>query len=1558
VASSVEGLRDKLRVLDRTSASPKVALNDRQLRAQAAAAEKRVADLNKRIEQDSPQLDLNIRAFEAKQEKVTADLNRLRGQKVTPEVEAKILKAQSQLATVDAELNRLRGKKVTPEVHVELTRATADLDAFNAKLARVDDRPVKTLDRSFGSAAIRMAGLTRAMSMFALPGAIVAATPYIASLGASAVQASGALWLLPAAAVAGGVAFGALKLGMSGFGEAMKNLDDPAKFAEAIAKLSPAARDAATTVRGLVPAWTAMKNTVQDNLFAGVSGQVSALAGIYLPMLRGGLGSVATSLNGAVIGLANWARQGSVIGSMQTIFTNVGNAMQALQPVGVAIASIFTDIAMVGSGFLPGLATGFANAATGAAAFIANARQTGQLAVWIGNGLAVLRQLGTLAMNVGSILGSIFGGAQRSGESFLAMLVRVTGTMASALKTPEGAAGVQQFFTTVRTVVGLLWDKLVQLWPAIVAAGSAFGALLVAAAPLSNMLFGLVVTVLTPLLNLIGAIAPILGPVLVVMGAMRVAVAAWTAVQWLLNVALSANPIGLVIIAITALVAGLIWAWNSSETFRNVVLTVWGAIKTAAVAVFGFITNFIVGTWNNIVTSAVAAWGFISGFFVGTWNNIRNTVAVVWGWIVGFIQGSLLVLQAVWTTVWNAVVAVFSAIWNTIQSVATTVWGAIQAYFTASFAVFSAIFSAIWNGISAVFSAVWNFIRSVAMTVWGAIQAYFAASFAIFQAIFSAVWNAVSAVFTAVWNFIRNTAVTVWNAISAFFAGAFAAYQAFFAAVWNAVSTVFTTVWNFIRNTAVTIWTAISAFFGAAFAAFQAFFAAVWNAISLVFTTVWNFIRNTAITIWNAIYAFFSAAFAVFTAFFSTIWNNILAFFTNTWNFLRNVAVTAWNTIYAFFQGAFAVFSGFFANVWNNIVATFDRIWSGITGIAQRVWDNVSRVFKDSINWIIDRINDFLGVVNKIAGVLGFNIDLRINRLGDGGPVKTGPVTASSTAAGLAAGGPVNAANGGKLPYTGVGRDTLPAMAGGQPYMLMGDEWVIRRSSSMALGSAQMSAINNADKRPVDVIPRAKGGPVASRATGGPVVAPRAAERHGAFLNALADGQAEAVGAANAQGGVDRMLARLNAGHTAARRASGGQRATMPGYRDRTLEVIRRDLGGAIAFAKSMSGRPYIWGGTTTAGTDCSGYQGMITSVLRNQPPRRIGTTATFPWGGFTPGLTSRYAVGAFKGNPGHMAGTLDGVNVESGGSPSRVKYGAGAAGADHRQFSIKASLPEVGGVFASGGGGGGFILAAVRAFLDPIHREFSDIRNNPATPMGGRFISGSGVKIIDDIYQWVGARDTGGDGMDVSGISGPVVDQVRQVAARFGWDREPFWGAIMRLVQKESGWNPGAANPTSSARGLFQKMTSIHGGVEPTPAGQAAWGLNYIRGRYGDPVRALQFHNANNHYDEGGLARGTGILHKDVITPERVLSGRQTVAFERLVAGLTAGRPQARLAELDALAAAQGVRRGFAPAAATGGGGDVHIGTVLTPPGTTANQMAGAIRRELRVAKHGGRYR
>lgn len=66
-----------------------------------------------------------------------------------------------------------------------------------------------------------------------------------------------------------------------------------------------------------------------------------------------------------------------------------------------------------------------------------------------------------------------------------------------------------------------------------------------------------------------------------IMAVVRGVTMAWAAAQWLLNSALFANPIGLVVLAIVALVAIFAVAWASSERFRNVVTTAFTAVRAA-----------------------------------------------------------------------------------------------------------------------------------------------------------------------------------------------------------------------------------------------------------------------------------------------------------------------------------------------------------------------------------------------------------------------------------------------------------------------------------------------------------------------------------------------------------------------------------------------------------------------------------------------------------------------------------------------------------------------------------------------------------------------------------------------------------------------------------------------------------------------------------------------------------------------------------------------------------------------------------------------------------------
>lgn len=87
----------------------------------------------------------------------------------------------------------------------------------------------------------------------------------------------------------------------------------------------------------------------------------------------------------------------------------------------------------------------------------------------------------------------------------------------------------------------------------------------------------------------------------------RIATAAWTGVQKILNLVLSANPIGLVITAIGALVAAVIWAYDNCEGFRKIVNQVWEAIKPLATAIM----NGLAKAFEWLVEKCKEAWEWL-----------------------------------------------------------------------------------------------------------------------------------------------------------------------------------------------------------------------------------------------------------------------------------------------------------------------------------------------------------------------------------------------------------------------------------------------------------------------------------------------------------------------------------------------------------------------------------------------------------------------------------------------------------------------------------------------------------------------------------------------------------------------------------------------------------------------------------------------------------------------------------------------------------------------------------------------------------------------------------
>lgn len=349
-------------------------------------------------------------------------------------------------------------------------------------------------------------------------------------------------------------------------------------------------------------------------------------------------------------------------------------------------------------------------------------------------------------------------------------------------------------------------------------------------------------------------------------------------------------------------------------------------------------------------------------------------------------------------------------------------------------------------------------------------------------------------------------------------------------------------------------------------------------------------------------------------------------------------------------------------------------------------------------------------------------------------------------------------------------------------------------------------------------------------------------------------------------------------------------------------------IAGAVKFAKAESGKPYIWGGVGPVGYDCSGFMSAITNVLRGeQPHKRLGVAAGEPWPGFARGLGGAFALGASSV---HTAGTLAGVNVESGGSPSRVKYGIGAVGADSSQFPVKSFLPIVGGKFVSGGPGGAFLdpsAIAEQAFASAL----GDANSTAGRWPGNRSADFAGAIAVQAIKAVQGkAVEALSAALAPQGNGGAGVEQWRgvvlQALSRVG-QSPGLVDIVLRRMNQESSGNPRAINDWdinakrgTPSKGLMQVIDPTFQAYRDPSLPDDIWNplsnlvasMRYALARYGSLAAAF---NRAGGYRTGGVVPGSG--NGDTVpawlTPgERVLTVQQTRAFDRLVSNLTRNLP------------------------------------------------------------------
>jgi hypothetical protein len=130
----------------------------------------------------------------------------------------------------------------------------------------------------------------------------------------------------------------------------------------------------------------------------------------------------------------------------------------------------------------------------------------------------------------------------------------------------------------------------------------------------------------------------------------RAATLAVTAAQWLLNAAMTANPIGIVVVAVAALAAGLVLLWQNSETFRTIVTAAFNAVLGVVQTVVAWITD----AFGKLGVILAAPWKVFQDAVAKAVAAVRSIIDSMAKWIDGIFAG----IRAAAKTIGDAVDAV------------------------------------------------------------------------------------------------------------------------------------------------------------------------------------------------------------------------------------------------------------------------------------------------------------------------------------------------------------------------------------------------------------------------------------------------------------------------------------------------------------------------------------------------------------------------------------------------------------------------------------------------------------------------------------------------------------------------------------------------------------------------------------------------------------------------------------------------------------------------------------------------------------------------------------
>lgn len=769
----IDAIEKDLELIDNIDVEPKVDANTKQAETKVNQLEKALDFLDSKSVRTA--IDLNDRLFVTKFQKTKKELDRLDGRKVKTAIQVDSALANAEVTTFKTVLRSIPNK-VRTRLEVDSDKAEGFLKALSAGI----DESTKSWDRL--ATKIRTIGTVLGnMVQGVLISNITLLVPIIASLvpvlmavlNAISVVAGGAAGLAGAFGVAsaGVVAFGAMGI------SALTMLADGTLEATKETERYEASLDS------LKSAWAGLIKQNQAQIFNTLSNAIDT-AKVALSGLTPFINGVSQGMEQASAKMLDWAKNSQV-------------AQRFFEMMGTTGVRIFNNMLNAAGSFGSGL--------------ISVLTQIAPLAEWVSQGFKKMGQAfnewaqsveGQNAIKsfieytkqnlplIGQIFGSTFKGIFNLMKAFAPnthLVLQGLADMANQFEQWSATIAESDGFKKFIEYVQENGPKLIQLLGNIIniiinvaTAMAPFAAAvldvaiamtdfiekLTEAHPAIGIMLGLIAT-LAGIFMTLGP--PIMGAIDFIGKFARVLTGASTAIEGLTAIgsglmtaleglgaaflALDA-PILLIIGAVAAVIAILVWLWNTNEGVREALTNAWDVISSTIGGAIQSVIDWFMQLYDNIMQTiqplmpifqqfgdminqilgvvVVQAINFLVEAFKGLWLAVSviftaigaivsSVIQLIVGLFTAFIQlitgdftGALQTLQ---TTFWN----VLNTIWTAVQSIFTQIsqfiFASLNSILGTSISSWSQIFSSTYQFLSQIFSSVAQWFGQVAQTI-------------------------------------------------------------------------------------------------------------------------------------------------------------------------------------------------------------------------------------------------------------------------------------------------------------------------------------------------------------------------------------------------------------------------------------------------------------------------------------------------------------------------------------------------------------------------------------------------------------------------------------------------------------------------------------------------------------------------------------------------------------------------------------------------------------------------------------------------------------------------